>query len=250
MPRLQALRYHPEQTFRAFLKANRFFLIGVGLLLVLQLGLILTNSRGDLLLLINEMRQPWADTFFRIGTKLGEPIAYAVLFVLVAAFRWRTAIFLVFTGALVAGLAGLLKILFGQARPLKYFGDLDWTIVESLQRFPEEYENWGFSSFPSGHTASAFALYGFLCFNVKRPKIAASILCFLLAFEVGFSRMYLLYHFLRDVTAGALLGILVAMLMYLLQWATWPDATSLNNGWWRWLRPRQPLAGEVPPPKT
>ncbi|MEL7162271.1 MAG: phosphatase PAP2 family protein [Bacteroidota bacterium] len=248
MPRLQPLRRHPERTFRAFLRANRFFLLGIALLLTVQLGVLMTNPQGDMLLLLNKMRQPWADTFFRIGTKLGEPLAYGLLLIPVAAFRWRTAIFMIVTGATVAIAAGILKVLFGQARPLKYFGDLDWTIVETLNRFPEEYENWGLSSFPSGHTASAFALYSFLCFNVKRPKVVISILCFLLAFEVGLSRMYLLYHFLRDVTAGALLGVLVAVLTYLLQWSVWPEKEGLNRGWWHWLYPGTPLAGKVPPP--
>ena len=230
--RFQPFRYYPEQSLKNFLHANRFFLIGVGLLLSLQLYLLATNGRGDLLIYLNGKRTVFGDTFFRFMTDVGSWPGYLIAIILAAAFRYRTAIFTLVTGVTTAVVVAGLKNLFGEKRPLKWFGDGDWTIVEALNRFPEEFENWGENSFPSGHTAAGFALFSFLCFNVKRPKILISTLCFLLALTVGFSRMYLLYHFLQDVTAGAIIGVLIGVVMYMLQWSVWKDSTALNQGFW------------------
>ena len=230
----------PSLRFRTFLRANRFFLIGIGLLLLGFLYLLFTNQQGDELIAINGLRTDNLDRLFIAGTRLGEPIAYVVVILVAVTFRLRTALFAALTGITVAVVAGLLKLYFAEARPMRYFFDNFEATWHNLNLFDENMRNWGYSSFPSGHTASAFALYSFVCFNVRRPKIAVSILCFLLALQVGFSRMYLLYHFLRDVTAGAFLGLLIAVAMFFLQWKLFPNSPTLNDGlWWR-TTPDQP----------
>ena len=226
----------PSLRLRTFLRANRFFLIGVLLLLAGFLYLLFTNQQGDELIAINALRTDRLDFLFISGTKLGEPIAYVVVILVALTFRLRTALFTALTGITVAALAGVLKLYFAEARPMRYFFDNFEATWHNLNLFDENMRNWGYSSFPSGHTASAFALYSFVCFNVHRPKIVVSIFCFLLALTVGFSRMYLLYHFLRDVTAGAFLGLLVAVVMFFLQWRLFPDQPRLNDGIW-WEKP-------------
>lgn len=223
----------PSLRFRTFLRANRFFLIGVLLLLAGFLYLLFTNQQGDELIAINALRTDHLDRLFIAGTQLGEPLAYVVVILVTMTFRLRTALFTALTGITVAIITGLLKVYFAEARPMRYFFDNFEATWHNLNLFEENMRNWGYSSFPSGHTASAFALYSFVCFNVRRPKIVISILCFLLALQVGFSRMYLLYHFLRDVTAGAFLGLLIAVAMFFLQWKLFPQSTTLNDGlWW------------------
>ena len=224
----------PSLRLRTFLRANRFFLIGVSLLLLGFLYLLFTNQQGDELIAINALRTDRWDTVFIHGTQLGEPMAYVVVMLIFATYRLRTALFAALTGGMVALLSGLLKLYFAEARPMRFFFDNFEDVWHNLNLFDEGMRNWGYSSFPSGHTASAFALYSFVCFNVRRPKILISIVCFLLALGVGFSRMYLLYHFLRDVTAGALLGLLIAVAMFFLQWRLYPQAAVLDDGiWWR-----------------
>ena len=61
----------------------------------------------------------------------------------------------------------------------------------------------GGSSFPSGHTASAFAASVALYLYHRRAGIAALAVS---AF-IGFTRMYLYVHFPSDVAAGVVLGI-------------------------------------------
>lgn len=70
----------------------------------------------------------------------------------------------------------------------------------------------GVSSFPSGHTASIFALVTILALFAKNKKICSVYL--IAAILVAYSRIYLSQHFLTDVLAGSLIGVTVAMSVY------------------------------------
>jgi membrane-associated phospholipid phosphatase len=70
----------------------------------------------------------------------------------------------------------------------------------------------GYSSFPSGHTTSIFALVTMLAIFEKNKKWNA--LYILPAVAVGYSRIYLGQHFLGDVLVGSLLGVLLAVLVH------------------------------------
>lgn len=61
-------------------------------------------------------------------------------------------------------------------------------------------------SFPSGHTATTFALAAVVAWHF--PMWAVPL--FLLAAVIGYSRVYVGVHFLSDVIAAALIGILSA----------------------------------------
>lgn len=84
------------------------------------------------------------------------------------------------------------------------------------------------SSFPSSHAANAFALAWVLSSRWRRGWPAF----FGLATLVAFSRMYLNRHYLSDVVAGALLGVVVA-------WAA--------RRWLASRRGRLPEAGRATP---
>ena len=92
-------------------------------------------------------------------------------------------------------------------------------------RLVEDVEVHHYNSFPSGHTLAAFACYGFFALIVRMPLF--KFVFFLIAFLVGYSRIYLSQHFLQDVIAGAALGTLVASLgYYLMEWLNWPHHQS------------------------
>ena len=114
--------------------------------------------------------------------------------------KYRKCGIVVTLSLLVAVLLGntVLKNLFERARPC-------WvdTSVSLLVAKPK-----GFS-FPSGHTFSSFAAAtSIFIYHKEIGKIAL-----FLAALIGFSRLYLFVHYPSDVLAGAILGILTAVVL-------------------------------------
>ena len=89
----------------------------------------------------------------------------------------------------------LLKNIVARPRPCW----IDETI-NMLIAVPKDY------SFPSGHTFASFAAAVSVFLYYKKAGTAAVILAFL----IGFSRLYLFVHFPTDVLSGAVLGICAA----------------------------------------
>ena len=222
----------PESRPERFFGNNWLFFLATLLLVIGNLYLLSTSQQGDALVAINGTRNDTLDVVFLIGTRFAEPVAYAAVALLVSAFSYRKAVFALVAGASAGIVAGIFKVIFAQARPMRWFYDNYNETWHSLNRFEEALQSWDTaSSFPSGHTASAFALYGFLAFNARAGKLPVTIFCLALAAMVGFSRMYLLYHFLRDVTAGAFIGLLMAMVAYYSQARTISSKIPLDRGW-------------------
>jgi undecaprenyl-diphosphatase len=75
-------------------------------------------------------------------------------------------------------------------------------------------------SFPSGHSFSSFAFYGlliYLMWKIQTPRTARlmlSVLLFLFAVAIAFSRVYLQVHYASDVCAGFLLCIVWLILSF------------------------------------
>jgi undecaprenyl-diphosphatase len=118
---------------------------------------------------------------------------------------WRRRPPLAFLAAASATIAaslvvGLLKDLFGRARPPEADPSLG-----SLVAIPEN------ASFPSGHSATAFAAATAIA--ILSPKMRPYALG--LAAAVALSRVYLRVHFPLDVLAGALIGVALGALMAL-----------------------------------
>lgn len=72
----------------------------------------------------------------------------------------------------------------------------------------------GFNSFPSGHTATAFAGAEFLWQEYKDVSIWYGISGYIVASGTGFFRIYNNKHWLTDVAAGAGIGILSTKIAY------------------------------------
>ena len=117
-------------------------------------------------------------------------------------------------GFSVSVISYLTKTYFGHDRPSLYFRKLG--MLDEINLVEGIVLNGGTTSFPSGHTMSAFALYAFLAFCLPKKKWLAALL-FLIALLVGISRIYLVQHFLQDVYLGAILGVLIGMGWYWIQ---------------------------------
>jgi membrane-associated phospholipid phosphatase len=132
-------------------------------------------------------------------TNLHDPLAICVAGCGVAlylyrrkAFHWMQALVLVVPGGMIVNV--VLKFIFHRARPS--FDDPLLTLASY--------------SFPSGHTAGAALLYGFLAaylvVNAKTwsVRVGAVVVACLMVALVGLSRMVLGAHYLSDVLAGAI----------------------------------------------
>ena len=92
------------------------------------------------------------------------------------------------------GLAALVKAAVGENRPSE---------PDALVTIPHSH------SFPSGHTATAFAAATVLTALV--PRAAAA--WFVLAAAIAYSRLYVGVHFPLDVAGGIAVGVATALLL-------------------------------------
>jgi undecaprenyl-diphosphatase len=142
------------------------------------------------------LRVGWLDWFFIglswIGT-LG--LVWIGVAIVLAVLRRRPAIFLTVVAADVAAelAADLGKAIVHRHRPFEH------------QLGPPSSTH----SFPSGHAATSFACATVLSFYAPRLRVPL----FVLATLIGLSRVYNGLHYPTDVLAGAVLGVLVALLV-------------------------------------
>lgn len=138
--------------------------------------------------------------FFSVVTLLGEWKILIFAVVIIAALFWlnnKKSYTLPFLAAVLgAEITGqLLKIIIHRPRPLGG--------IETENTF----------SFPSGHALISAAFYGFLIYYFwqrsknKTHKFFFLILGIILILLIGISRLYLDVHYLSDVVAGYVIGL-------------------------------------------
>ena len=187
-----------------FLIPFLWFLLGGAILLFFI-------EKGEVILYLNENRTEFWTTFFCYFTKVGEEWSYILLALLFAYFiNYRAAFSLALAGLLTGVVSFLLKTFFAHPRPKTFFwksGMLDQI------NLPQGYDLYnGLTSFPSGHTMSAFALFGLVALSLSGRNFLGLCL-FVIAFLIGLSRIYLFQHFFEDVFLGATLGTLIAIFL-------------------------------------
>jgi membrane-associated phospholipid phosphatase len=197
-----------------FLRLNRYYFLLFLSAVSSSLIWLAFRQKGETLLLISEQRNSNLDLFFPLVTHLGDGYMFLIISVLALFYSFRYSIIIGLIGGAVALLSALLKYLFGQPRPKVYFEEVLYK-PQLVSYVPDvELHNSWTTSFPSGHTLAAFALYGFLAFCA--PHQWQKIALFFLAFLVAASRLYLFQHFLADVVAGAVGGTFIASAAFLL----------------------------------
>ncbi|MDZ4680405.1 MAG: phosphatase PAP2 family protein [Saprospiraceae bacterium] len=223
--------YRTEIDYKIILE-NRWFFGSAGLFFLVGGFLLMQINTGDDIFFFSERRSAFGDVFFRWFTKMGEAWIYVVVLFYFLFQRYRQAIAIPMIGLMVTCIAFAFKTFFGQDRPLAFLTKQG--LFDLVHPVAGVELNGGATSFPSGHTTSAFALFTFvaLCLPYKRT---VAVVLFAFAFLTGISRIYLVQHFLKDVYAGAILGLFIGMALYVVQerWDTtrrpWLDR-SLRGG--------------------
>lgn len=136
-----------------------------------------------------------------------EHIALGVILFTLAWTRGSKSWMRVFAAMIVAcALAGaaarVVKISTGRARPS----------VQTEEAWSGPQLSSKHNAFPSGHTAASTAFFATLIlvgWRIGTPLLAVPLL-------IAFSRMYVTAHYLSDVVAGALIGVVAAI--FVVQW--------------------------------
>lgn len=190
------------------LARQRFALILFALIFAATMAAIALVGRDQITLAVNAWGRPGLDGIFIFLSMCVESFVLVLLLHLLMFNNYRTALY-VLLSFLIAGLVvQLLKnLVFVDAPrpPLHFEGIHDLRLPDGVRLLRH--------SFPSGHTASAFAVFGALALAVRRNAAKAALL--LLALLVGASRVYLARHFATDVAAGEVIGMASAMLAWM-----------------------------------
>ncbi|MDQ6845249.1 MAG: phosphatase PAP2 family protein [Bacteroidota bacterium] len=137
-----------------------------------------------------------AVTFFGSSSFLFPAYAVLILFYLFRK-KWKSALDVATIGITSTALLFLLKDIFKRQRPLD-------PLINNVTGF----------SYPSGHSFSSYTFWGLIVYLLwqskigHRWKIAATILLFLFATTIAFSRVYLRVHYPSDVVAGFCLSMI------------------------------------------
>ena len=196
------------RNFNAILKDHYLFFTGYLLFLLAGILLILFFTKADGFYFLNPYHHHYLNYIFYFFTFLGDGFFVVGLAIILLFFKKRKLCLLIISSYLLSGaIAQTMKYYFEEARPSVYTG------LESYQYFIDNVSLHNFHSFPSGHTASGFALAGILAFSFKNKKIELTLLA--IAILIGYSRIYIGQHFLIDVLVGSFIGVVSAIICWL-----------------------------------
>jgi membrane-associated phospholipid phosphatase len=145
---------------------------------------------------------PLPVNILKVITLLGDGIV-AVGIVLYLGIRKKSglAVSILLVWTIGAGFVqGLKHTLYKErVRPVEWFKQKNLPLA-----IPDGHEPHRTHSFPSGHTATAFGIWGMMAFYTHRRRFALAFA--FLAILAAWSRIALFQHFPSDVVAGGLIG--------------------------------------------
>ena len=170
--------------------------------MVLSIGvlLLLLYGKATCFITLNNYHVYWLDVFFINYTFLGDGL-FAVLCIIVYYFYFKQkqqGVAMLISFIIIAIIVQAAKNLFNSPRPRLFFSPGQYT------HFIEGVSLANNSSFPSGHTACAFAIATVMVLMANNKITQLALLT--AALLVGYSRIYLGQHFLLDVIVGAVIG--------------------------------------------
>lgn len=215
------------------LRQTKAFTVPFFILVGLSSILLLFYNKIEIELWINARNSPLFDIFFKYFTHLGDGVTAAIVSLVLILCNIRKG-FILLLSYLISGLAiQMLKIhVFPDV--LRPIGMIEMTPAIHLV---EGVKLWGIQSFPSGHSATAFAV--FYCFAAFTNNRNIQILSLTAAVLLAYSRLYLFQHFLNDVVAGAVLGTFTSM-AFIIMFDHWNLMSRLNKSVFSLMR-KSPL---------
>jgi len=158
-------------------------------------------------LLVNGDLGKAADYFFEYFTNLGDGTCWIVCLLFFIFYKkYKEILLLVFGFVYTTIVAQSFKYIFmaNEPRPMKAIADK--SLIHTVQGVDIHL----ISSFPSGHTTTAFTFYLFACIIFNNKWVV--YLGIIPALLVGYSRVYLAQHFPRDVAGGIIAAIFCSVL--------------------------------------
>ena len=198
------------------------------LALILAVALLIV-PKAELHLALCQPHTPLLDTIIPFFTNLVDWLPYLIV-VLLLFYRAGWSTFLASNLLLTTLIVQPIKHIVHAPRPITWFADnmpdVTLPLVEGVRM-----NHW--LSFPSGHTATFFALFFcvsiILCAENIKGKYILSFLCFLCASFGAYTRIYLSQHFALDIFAGLLIAVCSTLILYFFL-----VKNTKNTRFWAW----------------
>lgn len=189
-------------------KKTRTFVILYFITVIVCVFILLTQSKQCIHLWINSHNNIFCDLFFKYFTNIGDGLFAIIFSILFLFWKYGHAIITFITYLISSLVVQLIKnwVYPSAIRPKAFF------MNHASLHLVKGVEVYMYQSFPSGHTATAFAFFLTLSLLIKNNKYQWP--CFFCALLVGYSRMYLSQHFLIDVLAGSFISVILVFVLY------------------------------------
>jgi membrane-associated phospholipid phosphatase len=211
------------RTNPSVLNQNKIYFGGLLTALCLGLFFLMAYGKEAAFISLNSYHPFYLNVFFINYTFIGDGIfAICLIALMFFYFKRKQCSLALLYSFLISGIATqIIKNLVNSPRPKLYFE------AGTYLNFIDGVTLSGSSGFPSGHTATAFAIATVMALMMKNKNWQLLIL--LAAFLVGYSRIYLAQHFLLDVLAGSLLGTVSGIVSVYLAYSTKGLKFSFNK---------------------
>lgn len=192
---------------KKLLQLNKTYFIAYLLLFLVALVVQFTFSKTDISLYINAHYNDVLDFACKYGTYMGDGLFVLSIAVLLSFFDKKIGVASVFAYTISSLIVqGLKHLVFDDRNRPSMF--LDMSQVHVILGVEIHHYN----SFPSGHSAAAFAFFTILALFYQKP--AFQIVCLLLAIFTAYTRIYLLQHFFQDTLVGSVIGVVTSVWVY------------------------------------
>ena len=192
-----------------FILALVLFLVILFVFVTITDEIVLEHENGfdqNISQAISVLASPFATRLMEVVTFFGSSYFLFPAYVVLIIYYWyrkniKLALDITMIGLSSTGILFLFKNIFQRQRPLD-------PLIRDVTGF----------SFPSGHSFSSFTFFGLIIYILwktgikKMWKILVTIVLFLFAATIAFSRVYLRVHYPSDVVAGFCLSIIWLML--------------------------------------